>query len=358
MRLVLTGLVASLLLAATLGTARAATGWAGRITVKPGASLSEIAKQYGISFEALATANGLDWRKPLLAGAVLRVPSSQESSGDWSGRYVVQAGDTLSGIALRFHISLGQLDAVNGIDPAAPLWVGVKLRVPAAPAVMPDLAAIEETDAYQHGATGYDISYPNCRVQAPGASAFALIGLNGGRPFTRNPCFAGEWASAQAPRSVYVNSAYSPAMLAQVRPGCRTVGRDQPLPPDAQSAFAIGCGEAAAALRMLGAMSSTPVGIWVDVERANSWSRHRSLNIATIEGMLDEILTSRPAAIVGVYSTLDSWSRIVGDWHSLSVPEWIGAVPASSACPSGFAEGPVWLSQNIGAATIDLDTGC
>lgn len=48
------------------------------------------------------------------------------------GSYVVKAGDTLSGIARRSNSSVAQLCTLNGLQPAAPLKIGQKLRLPAA----------------------------------------------------------------------------------------------------------------------------------------------------------------------------------------------------------------------------------
>ena len=183
--------------------------WTARYTVRAGDSLTEIAQHYRVSLQALAGVNGLDWRKRLLIGVVLRVPSSGSATSGWEGIYVVHAGDTLSGIALRFHVSLVQLASANRIDPSGVLLTGVRLRVPTSGNSTVDLAHVVQRDQYRRGAVGFDMSYPNCAGSVPASHAFAVIGLNRGRPFTTNPCFASEWAAAEPPRSVYINTAYS-----------------------------------------------------------------------------------------------------------------------------------------------------
>ena len=47
-------------------------------------------------------------------------------------RYVVKPGDSLTAIARRHGISLSRIAKVNGLNPAKPLLIGVKLRIPAA----------------------------------------------------------------------------------------------------------------------------------------------------------------------------------------------------------------------------------
>jgi len=356
MREILVIAVVSALLASA-GQASAATRpWMGRYTVRAGDSLTVIAKRYGVSFQTMAEANGLDWRRPLLIGVVLRVPSARFATKRAAEVYLVRVGDTLSGIALRYHVSLARLATANRIDPAGVLLAGARLRIPGATAARFSLAHVVESSPYRSGAIGYDVSYPNCDTRVPESSTFAVIGLNLGRPFTANPCFWREWDVARQPRSVYVNTAYSPALLRHVTPACTTAGRSQPLRPAAQRAYAVGCSEADADLQLLAA--APPAAIWLDVEPGNAWSSRRSLNAATIRGILERLLEQVGHPAVGVYSNAAFWRSIVGRWSSLSVPEWVATgAPDPPGCPAGFAAGPVWLSQTTDGR-LDSDTAC
>ena len=105
---------------------------------------------------------------------------------------------------------------------------------------------------------------------------------------------------------------------------------------------------------MLG--SIPPQAIWLDVEPGNTWSSRRSLNAATIKGMLERFL-ARTHTAVGVYSNTIFWRAIVGRW-ALSVPEWVATgAPDPPGCPAGFASGPVWLSQSTDGR-LDTDRAC
>src|SRR5690349_12024917 len=122
--------LASAVLAGAGQASSAARPWVGRYTVHAGDSLTVIAKRYGVSFQALAEVNGLDWRRPLLIGFVLRVPSARSAAERSTTVYLVRVGDTLSGIALRYHVSLAQLATANRLDPAGVLLAGARLRIP------------------------------------------------------------------------------------------------------------------------------------------------------------------------------------------------------------------------------------
>ena len=261
----------------------------------------------------------------------------------------------MSGIAIRYDVSLGQLAAANGLDPANVLLVGARLRVPVGAATI-DLAHLIQPNPYRSGGVGLDVSYPNCAARLPAGHEFTVIGLNAGRPFTTNPCFAGEWAAAGPPRSVYINTAYSPTLARHITTGCAAAGSRQPLGRALRRAYAIGCTEADAALAQLG--STMPLAIWLDVEPGNSWSLRRLLNVAAIRGILEQLLSRSPHPTIGIYSNASYWEQIAGRWSSLSLPEWIATGgPDPPGCPTGFATGPVWLQQSTDGV-LDRDTVC
>jgi LysM repeat protein len=348
--------VALLVLGSAGGASAEGSGWPGRYTVRPGDSFSAIAEHFHVSVPTLADANGLDWRKTLLIGAVLRVPAGVAGGTGGAPIYVVRPGDTLGGIALRYHVSLGQLAAANALDPAKVLLIGARLRVPAGGAGSLDLANLVEQNPYRSGEVGIDTSYPNCASPLPSAHAFAVIGLNAGRPFTRNPCFAEEWAAAGPPRSLYINTAYSPILARHITAECAAAASERFLGTAMRRAYAVGCSEGAAALGQLGTTAAE--AIWLDVEPGNSWSTRRVLNAVTIKGILEQLLGHSPTPTVGIYSNATYWQQIAGGWSSLSVPEWIAAgAPDPPGCPAGFAAGPVWLKQSTDGI-LDVDTVC
>jgi len=107
-----------------------------RHRVRAGQTLSGIAKRYGVSVSGLARANNLDDRDFLRQGQVLRLPGAgaqpQSLAAKWGAKravYTVQSGDTLSGIAHRHDVSLNRLTRLNGMDKADTLRPGQKLQI-------------------------------------------------------------------------------------------------------------------------------------------------------------------------------------------------------------------------------------
>ncbi len=107
----------------------AGTNTSGYHRVKWGETLSEIADEYGVSQRELKTWNKLDAKGGIRAGQRLRVapPGTQSAS---ARTHVVRWGDTLSGIARRYGVSVSELRRVNGMSERETLRAGESLRIP------------------------------------------------------------------------------------------------------------------------------------------------------------------------------------------------------------------------------------
>lgn len=104
--------------------------------VQPGETLAIIAAQYGVSASVLAQSNNLSNPSLIYAGQRLVVPgagtggpAAQPPSAN-PGAHVVQPGDTLFRIALRYGVSLSDLLAANGLNEGSIIYTGQQLRIP------------------------------------------------------------------------------------------------------------------------------------------------------------------------------------------------------------------------------------
>jgi N-acetylmuramoyl-L-alanine amidase len=98
--------------------------------VRWGDTLSGIAARFGVSVEAVARANHMRPSAILRAGRTLRLPGRGDSA-PLGGRYRVRPGDTLSGIAARYGVGVHRLARANGLHVRGILLAGITLRVPA-----------------------------------------------------------------------------------------------------------------------------------------------------------------------------------------------------------------------------------
>ncbi len=157
-------------------------------TVMPGETLTSIAATDGLSIDQVAAANGISPTTRLVTGSVLAIPpqgapattsttttspssTSTSSSacdpdndGDTDsgcstststststspapsagGSYVVQPGDTLSGIAARAGTTVAELAALNGLNSSHFLLSGTVLRLPGTSSVAPSSVATSQ----------------------------------------------------------------------------------------------------------------------------------------------------------------------------------------------------------------------
>jgi LysM repeat protein len=127
LRSVLIGVLAALLLGPT-GAAASST-----YVVRPGDNLTTIAATYGVTVAAIQQANGLSSPNRIYVGQTLLIPDPTPAAAPpATGTYVVQPGDTLSGIAARFGSTVPTLMAANALPNPNYIWVGQRLRIPGA----------------------------------------------------------------------------------------------------------------------------------------------------------------------------------------------------------------------------------
>lgn len=159
--------------------------------------------------------------------------------------------------------------------------------------------------------SGYDVSYPQCHRTLPSAQVgFAIVGLNNGKPFSQNPCFAKQWAWAARHQTaaVYINTA-DPGKGTPTEYGRRVAD------------------DTLARLAKYDVAAGTPV--WLDIEAANSWvSADRSTQVIN-ETMRRLAAAGHP---VGIYAAPLHWFEITLN-AVVDVPIWmpIGRYPSVAA---------------------------
>lgn len=196
--------------------------------------------------------------------------------------------------------------------------------------------------------SGYDVSFPQCHQQLSRRYVgFSIIGLNNGKPYTANPCFATQWtwASTHAARAIYINVS----------------------DPGIGSAKARGTKIAKDTLERIKAFNiSKGVPIWLDIEINNDWT-NASRSVVVLNEVM-RVLYSQGHP-VGIYSVPVHWFSITFS-ADVSVPTWLalgkysdiekGVADAKQACTSrNFGgrqpaivqfvgkTGDVWTDRNI-----------
>jgi hypothetical protein len=196
-------------------------------------------------------------------------------------------------------------------------------------------ATVASAPAAADPSVGYDISYPQCNGAFPSGGGFGIVGVNGGRPYTLNPCFTDQfsWAASSGLQpTVYINlqfgeSGAGPRVCDGEDHGCL--------------AYNYGFGAARYAFGVAwdltgGQSQSVPIW-WLDVETDNMWSWDTGLNAAVIQGAIDYLKDEARAP--GVYSTAYQWGVIAGGFAPDSVVGWVAG--GLDAADYGRC-GPLW----------------
>ncbi len=169
---------------------------------------------------------------------------------------------------------------------------------------------------------GFDISFPQCGGPEPAAPAFAIVGVNGGRAFTANPCLAREYiwalgaASPVQPRVGFYMNTGNPGPQASANwPPAGTMN-----PRACDGSWSIDCAydygwfaarDAYARAHAAAGETAALAHWWLDVEVANSWSTDTTSNAASLAGAID-YLRSVNVAVTGIYALGADWEEIVG----------------------------------------------
>ena len=198
------------------------------------------------------------------------------------------------------------------------------------------------------GNSGYDISWPQCRVQISDRLVnFVIIGLNHGKPLTTNPCFESQWQWARKhdAAAIYINTS-DPGTMSPT-------ARGKQIASDTLS-------------RLRDAAVAKNVPIWLDVETHNTWTD--SDRSVTMLNTLIQVLHDAGHP-VGIYSTPVEWFTITMG-AQVTVPTWLaigkystvarGVAGAKAACEgTGFGDARpaivqfvakvdgLWLDRNI-----------
>lgn len=211
------------------------------------------------------------------------------------------------------------------------------------------------------GAARYDISFPDCRGGYTPATGSMIIGVTGGRAFTKNPCLVSQLQAShsrgEAP-ALYMNlnSPHEPG-AAEGNNGPR--GVCQPRDQGCRS-YNFGYHAARYADQYARSQSASPHTWWLDIETANYWSPDTGANAQVIQGAIDYLRQHGTA--VGIYSIAPMWHKIAGGFAP-KLPNWVAqtraAVPTLSYCSTDYAfgGGTVALVQHWDG-THDVDYAC
>ncbi len=98
--------------------------------VQPGENMFRIALKYGTTVEAIAAANNIINPNYVYPGQKLVIPKGLTAPGGGVRYHVVQSGETLSSIAMRYGTTPWKIAAANGISNIHFIYAGQTLRIP------------------------------------------------------------------------------------------------------------------------------------------------------------------------------------------------------------------------------------
>ena len=119
--------------------------------VQAGNTLSGIAARFGTTVQALAQLNNITNPNLIYVGQVLKIYGNnkvQRGNNNFSTTYIVQSGDTLSGIAVRFGTTVQELTQLNDITNPNLIYVGEVLKIPVSNSVKSGASSNQYQNTY------------------------------------------------------------------------------------------------------------------------------------------------------------------------------------------------------------------
>ena len=231
---------------------------------------------------------------------------------------------------------------------------------------------------------GYDLSYPQCSSY-PSNPRFAIVGANGGRSNTANPCLSGEmgWARgapgqsrpAQPRLSLYIDTGNPGAHHVADWPRRGRAAAYGVCNGKLTNACSYIYGEQRAAYSYGLVASRDPAAArtapwWLDVELMASWAGTYQLNIASLRGFIAGLHSSGAGGPIGVYSTIAQWKDITGltaqttsAAFKTQLPDWVAGTQGTLAqarenCRSGGFTGAAPTLAQYRVGPLDADFRC
>ena len=97
--------------------------------IQPGDTLSGIAQRFDTTVGTLAELNGISDPDKIYAGNTLRVPENNSAGSSGPVYYTIRPGDTLSGIAAKYGTTVSALARLNGISDPDRIYAGDRIRI-------------------------------------------------------------------------------------------------------------------------------------------------------------------------------------------------------------------------------------
>ena len=227
----------------------------------------------------------------------------------------------------------------------------------------------------------YDVSYPQCGGALPSGADGGIVGVNGGRVYTANPCLTSEWAwatkAAPNPPALYANTGDPGPAVSTKWPTGQTSPQACSATDPNSTACSYDYGWNAAKDSYADAVASGTAGAgaawWLDVETGNSWetlesqygqtAAAKAADTASLQGAAAALHDSGLAS-VGFYSTSYQWGQITGGTGATFAGNaaWVAGVgslaTAQANCTTtSFTGGRIQLTQ-YAKNGYDADNRC